>query len=123
MCTDGWAWTGRQMSSSSYLRRGPSSRARGRIRCVAEGSGAATLRAGLPPQSSLYCPEERRMPSRTPVPAPHAPAPVVAESINGSVVLDRVAVRVRQRLAAEQTASNHAGEGGHQASLIWTWPL
>ncbi|MCX5153486.1 HaaA family cyclophane-containing RiPP peptide [Streptomyces sp. NPDC060334] len=63
------------------------------------------------------------MPSRTPVPAPHAPAPVVAESINGSVVLDRVAVRVRQRLAAEQTASNHAGEGGHQASLIWTWPL
>ncbi|MEU9803099.1 HaaA family cyclophane-containing RiPP peptide [Streptomyces sp. NPDC051000] len=63
------------------------------------------------------------MPSHTPVPAPHAPAPVVAESMNGSVVLDRVAVRVRERLAAEQTASNHTGEGGHQASLIWTWPL
>ncbi|MFF5704589.1 HaaA family cyclophane-containing RiPP peptide [Streptomyces sp. NPDC012794] len=63
------------------------------------------------------------MPSRTPVPAPQAPAPVGAESINGSAVLDRVAVRVRQRLAAEQMASNHTGEGSHQASLIWTWPL
>ncbi|MEU6755167.1 HaaA family cyclophane-containing RiPP peptide [Streptomyces sp. NPDC046685] len=63
------------------------------------------------------------MPSRTPVPAPHAPASVGAEPLSVSVVLERVAVRVRQRLAAERTASNHAGEGGHQASLIWTWPL
>uniref|UniRef100_A0AAU2JUT1 ATP-binding protein n=1 Tax=Streptomyces sp. NBC_00049 TaxID=2903617 RepID=A0AAU2JUT1_9ACTN len=63
------------------------------------------------------------MPSHTPVPAPRVPAPVVAEPVNGSVVLDRVAVRVRQRLAAEQMVSHHTGEGGHQASLIWTWPL
>ncbi|MEU0147359.1 HaaA family cyclophane-containing RiPP peptide [Streptomyces sp. NPDC006288] len=63
------------------------------------------------------------MPSRTPVPAPNAPAPVVAEPSHGSVVLDRVAVRVRQRLAAEQSASNRTGAGGHQASLTWIWPL
>ncbi|MFE5627843.1 MULTISPECIES: HaaA family cyclophane-containing RiPP peptide [unclassified Streptomyces] len=63
------------------------------------------------------------MPSRTPVPAQNVSAPLVAEPAHGSVVLDRVAVRVRQRLAAEQSASNRVGEGGHQASLIWTWPL
>ncbi|WP_331733876.1 HaaA family cyclophane-containing RiPP peptide [Streptomyces sp. NBC_00080] len=63
------------------------------------------------------------MPSRTPVPSSHGSAPAGACDAHGSVVLDRVAVRVRQRLAAEQSTSNRTGEGGHQASLIWTWPL
>ncbi|MFH9493143.1 MULTISPECIES: HaaA family cyclophane-containing RiPP peptide [Streptomyces] len=62
--------------------------------------------------------------SRTSVPTPHAPVtPVAPEPTQSSVVLDRVAARVRQRLAAERTAANSTGEGGHQASLIWTWPL
>ncbi|WP_327168248.1 HaaA family cyclophane-containing RiPP peptide [Streptomyces subrutilus] len=65
------------------------------------------------------------MQSRTPLPAPHAkaPTPGAVESLPGTVVLDRVAARVQQRLAAEQAASNRTGEGGHHASLIWTWPL
>ncbi|MFD2009951.1 HaaA family cyclophane-containing RiPP peptide [Streptomyces narbonensis] len=63
------------------------------------------------------------MPSRTPVPTAHAPAPAVAQPAHGSAVLDRVAVRVRQRLMAEQATPNHTGEGGHQASLIGNWPL
>ncbi|MEU2133895.1 HaaA family cyclophane-containing RiPP peptide [Streptomyces sp. NPDC018352] len=62
--------------------------------------------------------------SRTSVPAPHAPVTTVApEPTQGAIVLDRVAARVRQRLAAELTATNRTGEGGHQASLIRTWPL
>ncbi|MFF3730309.1 HaaA family cyclophane-containing RiPP peptide [Streptomyces sp. NPDC002476] len=68
------------------------------------------------------------MPSRTPVPAPHATEPVTAEPVtaeptHGSTVLDRVAARVRQRLAAEQTTPNRIGEGGHQASLSRFRPL
>ncbi|WP_310436775.1 HaaA family cyclophane-containing RiPP peptide [Streptomyces sp. 3330] len=63
------------------------------------------------------------MPTSTPGPAAEAPAPAGACDPHGSIVLDRVAVRVRQRLAAEQSPSNRTGEGGHQASLIWTWPL
>ncbi|MEU9460452.1 HaaA family cyclophane-containing RiPP peptide [Streptomyces sp. NPDC048312] len=62
--------------------------------------------------------------SRTSVPAPHPPVTSEApKPTQGSVVLDRVAARVRQRLAAERTAANRTGEGGHQASLICTWPL
>ncbi|MFI6946814.1 HaaA family cyclophane-containing RiPP peptide [Streptomyces sp. NPDC050422] len=62
--------------------------------------------------------------SRTSVPMPQAPVmPVAPEPTQSSVVLDRVAVRVRQRLAAEQTATSRTGEGGHQASLIRFWPL
>ncbi|MFE2326512.1 HaaA family cyclophane-containing RiPP peptide [Streptomyces sp. NPDC059385] len=63
------------------------------------------------------------MPLPTPVLAPHAPAPVVAEPTHRSVVLDRIAARIQQRLAAEATSSSGPGEGSHQASLIWTWPL
>ncbi|MFB8352568.1 HaaA family cyclophane-containing RiPP peptide [Streptomyces niveus] len=60
--------------------------------------------------------------SHTSVPAPHATVPGDPEPTQGPVVLDRVAARVRQRLAAEQTA-NQTGEGSHAASLIRTWPL
>ncbi|MFI1764155.1 HaaA family cyclophane-containing RiPP peptide [Streptomyces sp. NPDC020800] len=50
-------------------------------------------------------------------PASAEPAPL------GTAVLDRVAARVRQRLEAEQTATNRVGDGAHAASLIWPWPL
>nr|WSZ96555.1 hypothetical protein OH820_13570 [Streptomyces sp. NBC_00857] len=63
------------------------------------------------------------MPSRTSVSEPHAPAPVGPELTQGALVLDRVAARVRQRLAAEHAAADRVGEGGHQASLIWSRPL
>ncbi|WP_269859396.1 HaaA family cyclophane-containing RiPP peptide [Streptomyces sp. RPT161] len=66
------------------------------------------------------------MPSPTSAPAPHAWAPVVpepAQPAQGTVVLDRVAARVRQRLAAEQAATNRVGDGAHAASIIWPWPL
>ncbi|MCX4550390.1 HaaA family cyclophane-containing RiPP peptide [Streptomyces sp. NBC_01500] len=63
------------------------------------------------------------MSSHTSVPAPHATVPVEPEPTPGPVVLDRVAAHVRQRLAAEHAAANRTGEGGHAASLIWTWPL
>lgn len=66
------------------------------------------------------------MPSRTPVPASHVrdhTSPVSSETAPTTAVLDRVAVRVQQRLAAEQTAANRTGDGSHAASLIWPWPL
>lgn len=62
--------------------------------------------------------------SRTSVPTPQPPVMLVApEPTQGSAVLDRVAARVRQRLAAERAAADRAGEGGHQASLALTGPL
>ncbi|MFG2583687.1 HaaA family cyclophane-containing RiPP peptide [Streptomyces malaysiensis] len=63
------------------------------------------------------------MPSPTPVPAPRAAAPTAPEAAEGIPVLDRVAARVRQRLEAEQAATNRVGDGSHAASLIWPWPL
>jgi hypothetical protein len=66
------------------------------------------------------------MPSPTSAPAPHASAPVgpePAQPAQGTVVLDRIAARVRQRLAAEQAATNRTGDGSHAASIIWPWPL
>ncbi|MEU8822783.1 HaaA family cyclophane-containing RiPP peptide [Streptomyces sp. NPDC048636] len=63
------------------------------------------------------------MPSPTSVPAPYATAPMVPEPTQGNLVLDRVAIRVRQRLETEQAATNRAGDGAHAASLIWPWPL
>jgi hypothetical protein len=45
-------------------------------------------------------------------------SPVVAESARvGNAVLDRVAVRVQQRLAAEKAADGRLAEGGHAASI------
>ncbi|MEU3981765.1 hypothetical protein AB0F77_16970 [Streptomyces sp. NPDC026672] len=38
-------------------------------------------------------------------------------------MLDRVAVRVRQRLAQEAASPEQAGDGGHQASLVRLAPL
>ncbi|GAA2656828.1 HaaA family cyclophane-containing RiPP peptide [Streptomyces vastus] len=70
--------------------------------------------------------EERRMPSRTPVPASQVmghTSPVSSETAPTTAVLDRVAARVQQRLAAEQTAARRTGDGSHSASLIWPWPL
>ncbi|MEU0804423.1 HaaA family cyclophane-containing RiPP peptide [Streptomyces sp. NPDC005970] len=63
------------------------------------------------------------MPSPTSVPAPHGTASFAPEVAQGNPVLDRVAVRVRQRLEAEQAATNRTGDGTHAASLIWPWPL
>ncbi|WP_435241805.1 HaaA family cyclophane-containing RiPP peptide [Streptomyces cucumeris] len=63
------------------------------------------------------------MPSPTPVPAPYAMAPKAPGPAQGSPVLDRIATRVRQRLEAEQAATNRNGDGAHAASLIWPWPL
>ena len=63
------------------------------------------------------------MPSRTSVPAPHATAVTGPESVQGNVVLDRIAARVRQRQAVEQAATNRVGDGSHAASLIWPWPF
>ncbi|MEU7049682.1 HaaA family cyclophane-containing RiPP peptide [Streptomyces eurythermus] len=40
-----------------------------------------------------------------------------------TVVLNRVAARVRQRLEAEQGTVGRVGDGAHAASLIWPWPL
>ncbi|MEV2216255.1 HaaA family cyclophane-containing RiPP peptide [Streptomyces sp. NPDC050997] len=62
------------------------------------------------------------MPSRTSVPAPHATA-ATGGAAQDNVVLDRVAARVRQRLAVEQAATNRVGDGSHAASLIWPWPV
>ncbi|MFE9571079.1 HaaA family cyclophane-containing RiPP peptide [Streptomyces sp. NPDC006692] len=61
------------------------------------------------------------MPSRTIVPT-LSPA-ATTEAPLGNAVLDRVAARVHQRLAAEQAASNKVGEGAHMASIIWPIPL
>ncbi|MEU0843838.1 HaaA family cyclophane-containing RiPP peptide [Streptomyces sp. NPDC005962] len=63
------------------------------------------------------------MPSPTPVPARHVTASAAPQSAQDSPVLDRVADRVRQRLEAEQAATNSVGDGAHAASLIWPWPL
>ncbi|MGW5336096.1 HaaA family cyclophane-containing RiPP peptide [Streptomyces bauhiniae] len=62
------------------------------------------------------------MPSPTPRPTPPAARPLAAET-EENAVLDRVAVRVRQRRAAEQAAANPLGGGAHAASLIWPWPF
>lgn len=63
------------------------------------------------------------MPTRTTVPSPADTASTaLGEATQGSEVLDRIAARVRLRLAAEQAASNSDG-GSHPASLIWPWPL
>ena len=62
------------------------------------------------------------MPSRTSVPAPHATV-ATGGAAQDNVVLDRVAARVRQRLAVEQAATNRIGDGSHAASLIWPWPV
>ncbi|WP_329386475.1 HaaA family cyclophane-containing RiPP peptide [Streptomyces sp. NBC_01716] len=61
--------------------------------------------------------------SNTSLTAPHATSPVGIQPTEGSAVLDRIAVRVRQRLAAEQAATTQTGDGGHAASLIWPRPL
>ncbi|MFF3290672.1 HaaA family cyclophane-containing RiPP peptide [Streptomyces sp. NPDC003023] len=65
------------------------------------------------------------MPTRASAPDHHATA--IPDRCDGgarsSAVLDHVAERVRQRLAAERSAVTRTGEGGHAASLIRTWPL
>ncbi|MER6010188.1 HaaA family cyclophane-containing RiPP peptide [Streptomyces bluensis] len=66
------------------------------------------------------------MQSGTSVPTSHVTdhtGPVGSETAETTAVLDRVATRVQQRLAAEQTAANRTGDGSHAASLIWPWPL
>ncbi|WP_189326214.1 HaaA family cyclophane-containing RiPP peptide [Streptomyces flaveus] len=63
---------------------------------------------------------------RTPVPTSHVmdhTSPVSTETTPTTAVLDRVAARVQQRLAAEQTAASRTGDGSHSASLILPWPL
>lgn len=62
----------------------------------------------------------------TPPPITPNPSDTTHSSLTeapSAAVLDRVAGRVRQRLAAEQAAQNSVGEGPHAASLIWPWPL
>ncbi|MFE9613715.1 HaaA family cyclophane-containing RiPP peptide [Streptomyces sp. NPDC006012] len=58
---------------------------------------------------------------------PHTITPAgpasVESTVAGTAVLDRVAARVRQRLEAEEGATNRVGGGTHAASLIWPWPL
>ncbi|MEU2683612.1 HaaA family cyclophane-containing RiPP peptide [Streptomyces hygroscopicus] len=63
------------------------------------------------------------MPSPTSVPAPHGTASFAPEAAQSNPVLARVAARVRQRLEAEQAATNRTGDGTHAASLIWPRPL
>ncbi|MGW1286433.1 HaaA family cyclophane-containing RiPP peptide [Streptomyces sp. NPDC001680] len=67
------------------------------------------------------------MPSPTSVTEPRTITPVGPASAEpaavGSAVLDRVAARVRQRLEAEEGATNRVGDGAHAASLIWPWPM
>ncbi|MFD5131263.1 MULTISPECIES: HaaA family cyclophane-containing RiPP peptide [Streptomyces] len=67
------------------------------------------------------------MPSPTSVTEPRTITPVGPASTEptaaGTAVLDRVAVRVRQRLEAEEGATARVGDGAHAASLIWPWPL
>ncbi|WP_406354231.1 HaaA family cyclophane-containing RiPP peptide [Streptomyces sp. NBC_00658] len=63
------------------------------------------------------------MPSSTTVPSPLSSGTVTVEPGPHPDVLDRVAARVQQRLAAERAASNQIGDGAHAASLIWPWPL
>ncbi|MFG3025932.1 HaaA family cyclophane-containing RiPP peptide [Streptomyces sp. NPDC048254] len=53
----------------------------------------------------------------------HATDPTSRQPAQGNLVLDRVAARVQQRRAAEQVATNRAGDGTHAASLIWPWPF
>ncbi|WP_322972951.1 MULTISPECIES: HaaA family cyclophane-containing RiPP peptide [Streptomycetaceae] len=52
-------------------------------------------------------------------------APEIVRTPNGADghVLDRVAVRVRRRLAAERAPACDSGGGVHAASLIWPWPV
>ncbi|MEV3854936.1 HaaA family cyclophane-containing RiPP peptide [Streptomyces sp. NPDC050095] len=59
------------------------------------------------------------VPSAFPSLAPPAPAAPAA----ASPVLDRLAVRVRDRVAAEQAAANPYGDGAHAASLPFPWPF
>lgn len=62
------------------------------------------------------------MPTQTFVPTTSTVAPLneAQEVVRGTAVLDRIARRVRQRLANEQIGD--AGAGAHAASLIWPWP-
>ncbi|MEU7561330.1 HaaA family cyclophane-containing RiPP peptide [Streptomyces eurythermus] len=66
------------------------------------------------------------MPSPTSATDPQTITPgglVSAESTSGTIVLNRVAARVRQRLEAEQGMVGQVGDGAHAASLIWSRPL
>lgn len=65
------------------------------------------------------------MPSSTSAPAHHATPAIGHESepTECTTVLDRVAARVRRRLADEQIAAHRAGDGGHAASLTLPRPL
>lgn len=63
------------------------------------------------------------MPAQTFAPTTSAVAPrdEAQEVVRGTAVLDRIADRVRQRLANEQFGD--ACAGAHAASLIWPWPV
>jgi hypothetical protein len=67
------------------------------------------------------------MPPPTSGTEPRTIAPVGPASVEptaaSTAVLDRVAVRVRQRLEAEEGAAARVCDGAHGASLIWPWPL
>lgn len=63
------------------------------------------------------------MPTPTFAPTTSVVAPVneaPTRVVHGTVVLDRIAHRVRQRLAEEQSEGS---AGAHAASLIWPWPV
>ncbi|MGW1744940.1 HaaA family cyclophane-containing RiPP peptide [Streptomyces sp. NPDC002092] len=57
------------------------------------------------------------------LPGPHDVAHSAPETASSNPVLNRVAHRVGQRLAAEQAATSRIGDGAHAASLIWPWPF
>ncbi|WP_308788891.1 HaaA family cyclophane-containing RiPP peptide [Streptomyces pacificus] len=61
------------------------------------------------------------MSSHTPVLAPPATGMVRPAAAHGNPVLERVAARVQQRLAAEKSTEGHVAEGPHAASLILPW--
>ncbi|MFF0171055.1 HaaA family cyclophane-containing RiPP peptide [Streptomyces prasinus] len=67
------------------------------------------------------------MPSPASVTEPRTITPVGLASAEptavSTAVLGRVAARVRQRLAAEETATGRVGAGTHAASLVLPWPL
>ncbi|WP_308373047.1 HaaA family cyclophane-containing RiPP peptide [Streptomyces sp. MUM 2J] len=61
------------------------------------------------------------MSSRTPVLAPPTTGLVRPTNAQGNDVLERVAARVQQRLAAETSREGHHAEGPHAASLVLPW--
>ncbi|MCX4641778.1 HaaA family cyclophane-containing RiPP peptide [Streptomyces sp. NBC_01446] len=66
-------------------------------------------------------------PPMSTLPAPSAPlaeATAPSTPTAGSAVLDRLALRVRDRVTSEQSASaaNPYGDGAHAASLPFPWP-